>query len=376
MATVNSLSRQGIALPESRPSTRAHLFGPAIDFLCLGGGSLLLIACLSLLRLYANIDVAIVGTSIFVAHFINNPHFANSYQLFYAKFRDKLTSTQYSKELRYRYAFAGIVVPIALGTFMASCILSDSVLMLSQAANIMVLLVGWHYVKQGYGILMVLSALEKKFFDNNQKRLLLMNAYCCWACFWLATNWLVSERNLWGIKHYMIAVPDSLLVASAGIAAVSSLLTLGMIFRKWRHRSVSGNGVVAYLTTLYIWLALLTDPLYAFVVPACHSLQYLVVVWRYRANFEAAQEGARRGSMSLRLGTFIVTGVILGYLGFWMLPELLDGTLSYNNAIFGNSVFLFAFWVFINIHHYMMDNVMWRRGNPETAKYVFGTGLH
>jgi hypothetical protein len=174
----------------------------------------------------------------------------------------------------------------------------------------------------------------------------------------------------------MIAVPDSLLVASAGIAAVSSLLTLGMIFRKWRHRSVSGNGVVAYLTTLYIWLALLTDPLYAFVVPACHSLQYLVVVWRYRANFEAAQEGARRGSMSLRLGTFIVTGVILGYLGFWMLPELLDGTLSYNNAIFGNSVFLFAFWVFINIHHYMMDNVMWRRGNPETAKYVFGTGLH
>jgi len=23
------------------------------------------------------------------------------------------------------------------------------------------------------------------------------------------------------------------------------------------------------------------------------------------------------------------------------------------------------------VHHYFLDNVMWRRGNPEVAKYLF-----
>jgi hypothetical protein len=30
------------------------------------------------------------------------------------------------------------------------------------------------------------------------------------------------------------------------------------------------------------------------------------------------------------------------------------------------------FWIFINVHHYFLDNVMWRRENPDTGKYLFG----
>ena len=34
-------------------------------------------------------------------------------------------------------------------------------------------------------------------------------------------------------------------------------------------------------------------------------------------------------------------------------------------------MFLFVFWIFINVHHYFLDNVMWRRENPDTKKYLF-----
>ena len=39
--------------------------------------------------------------------------------------------------------------------------------------------------------------------------------------------------------------------------------------------------------------------------------------------------------------------------------------------VLGSSLFFFIVLIFINVHHYFLDNVMWRRGNPEVAKYLF-----
>jgi hypothetical protein len=36
------------------------------------------------------------------------------------------------------------------------------------------------------------------------------------------------------------------------------------------------------------------------------------------------------------------------------------------------SIALACAWLFINIHHYLLDNVMWRKGNPSVAKHLFG----
>lgn len=29
------------------------------------------------------------------------------------------------------------------------------------------------------------------------------------------------------------------------------------------------------------------------------------------------------------------------------------------------------FWVFINVHHYLLDTVMWRKGNPDVKRHLF-----
>jgi hypothetical protein len=54
------------------------------------------------------------------------------------------------------------------------------------------------------------------------------------------------------------------------------------------------------------------------------------------------------------------------------LPYLLDASFSYDKRVFGPTLFVSLFYIFINVHHYFLDNVMWRRGNPDIQKHVFG----
>jgi len=356
------------------------LFSPLVDFLCLGGGSLLLVALIASAQFFIDLRPQIIVASALVAHFVNNPHFANSYQLFYSKFREKLASERYAKGMRVRYAFAGIVVPAGLFSFILCCALTSNATLLTKAVGAMSFLAGWHYVKQGYGILIVTSVLKKAFFSTVEKRIALISAYCCWICFWLGANYSLAKRDFFGIQYYTAAVPQWLLIASLAVAIFTTLATTWMFLRKWHleNRWLALNGVLAYLMTIYAWLLLLLDPLYVFVIPACHSLQYLLIVWRYRINLE--NDGTKTdgmpfanimGNSKFRFALFVAVGIVLGYLGFWHLPELLDEFVRYDRASFGASLFLFSFWIFINIHHYAMDNVMWRRGNPDTTKYLF-----
>lgn len=114
-------------------------------------------------------------------------------------------------------------------------------------------------------------------------------------------------------------------------------------------------------------------------VPAFHSLQYLVIVWRAEKNRAelAADHASASGSgkrMLPPIATFMLSAFVLGLAGFWWLPRLFDRVVPYDSEIFGGTVFMFVFWMFINIHHYFMDNVIWRRDNPDTARALFHMG--
>jgi len=92
------------------------------------------------------------------------------YQMFYRNFRTKAFGGSYPRALRLRYVLAGIVVPAALIAFLAAGALSRSPRVLAYGANLMFFLVGWHYVKQGYGILIVDSVQKRLMFRIAPKR--------------------------------------------------------------------------------------------------------------------------------------------------------------------------------------------------------------
>src|SRR5262249_36556371 len=74
---------------------RAYVFGPVIDFLCLGGGSLIVCAALVLFLPQGLPQAQQAGLTALLVTAINQPHFAHSYQLFYANFRDKAFGAAY-----------------------------------------------------------------------------------------------------------------------------------------------------------------------------------------------------------------------------------------------------------------------------------------
>lgn len=349
-----------------------------MDFFALGGFTFIVVPLFFLLPKTSQPTVAAVSFAL--ANIIKHPHFAHSYQLFYRGFWNKVSDTGISAIFRLRYAVAGVLVPIVLGLFLIVNFLRQDIATLGLAGNLMAFLVGWHYVKQGYGMLIVQSVLKRQFFRDAEKRLLVLNSYVCWMSSWLLLNYLLGQRNTWGIEHLLIPINVRFVYVSGAIALLSTAAMATMLARKkWDKRlPVPWAGIVAYVVSIYIWLFAALLPMLILIVPVLHSLQYLLVVWRFELNFEKQRIVSKGLLQSVftntaikRFSIFVGLGVLLGYVGFFALPYYLESHVKFGQKVFSSGVFLFMTWIFINVHHYFIDNVLWRRENPETGKYLF-----
>ncbi|HXK17876.1 MAG TPA: hypothetical protein VNG33_08740, partial [Polyangiaceae bacterium] len=70
------------------------------------------------------------------------------------------------------------------------------------------------------------------------------------------------------------------------------------------------------------------------------------------------------------LGTWTACALGLGLMLFHLLPSALDATFvdarSARLTDLGPTPYFAALFTFVNLHHYFMDFVIWRRENPET----------
>lgn len=355
---------------------RGYLHHPWVDFICLGGGSLIVI-CLLVMLPPEEYRAYTIATVMLLSHFINAPHFMHSYQIFYNGFPEKAAP---GAALRNRYLFAGIGVPALMVMFFAWCVATGDPISMGLAVNLMLFTVGWHYAKQGYGILMVESVLKRAFFTDREKTWLRGNALVIWAVSWVVANQKLAEQDFYGLTYITFGVPDWLFWAVMIVAGSTTLITAQIIARKALKGPVAWNGLAAYMTSAYVWLVLSQyNILLTLVVPCFHSLQYLAVVWRYKLNREQAVDDAPEKLLGLlnisrahvALIRFVWIATVAGAVFFWVIPLRLDVAISYQEQVFGTSMFLFMFVVFINVHHYFLDNVMWRRENPDIKQYLF-----
>ncbi|MGH6890798.1 MAG: hypothetical protein ACREEP_00930 [Dongiaceae bacterium] len=367
----------------TRQPSRAF-FSPTLDFLGLGGGALLLLPILAWM-IPDSANARALFVSVLLANVINQPHFAHSYQIFYRTFRSVVSDPGSDRKLYARYLWAGLGAPIFLTVFFVVALKWGGARTLGYAGNAMLFFVGWHYVKQGYGMLMVDAALRRSFFGEADKKILLINSYVCWAVSWLAANKAVAERDFWGLAYATIDVPIGLLWLGAVALVITTLFAAWTLFHHARaHRGgVPANGIAAYVAALYPWIFMVREPVLGAFIPAMHSLQYLVIVWRYQLNLEQAKLDAAEHPAWIRTPTFAPTkatvrfagfalrAVALGLFGFWVLPIALSMLVPYDRGQYGDYLFFFVLIIFINIHHYFIDNAMWRKENPHTLRHLF-----
>lgn len=358
-------------------------FGPWLDFLFMGGGSLIALPLLA--ALIPDSALPQVGFAIIVlAIVINHPHFAHSYQIFYGHYREIMRTPDTDPKFRRRYLWSGVGVPALLIGYFALAIGWSEPEMLRYSVNGMMFFAGWHYVKQGYGMLMVDAAMKRSYFSDIAKTVLLVNSYACWAASWLVVNRVVAERDFLGLSYYTFPVPDQAMTAALivlGLTTTMSLLILAQHVR--RHGAAFPiTGTAAYAAALYMWLFMNYDPELGALIPAFHSVQYLYMVWRYRLNVEADAPDAALpvevlnaelpvNRRSARFFAYVLSGTLLGFLGFWAVPAAMDHFVPYDKALFGSNLFLVMIWVFINVHHFFIDTAMWRKENPHTLQHLF-----
>ncbi len=355
-------------------ASRRRMMGIA-EFLAVGGLSLVILpfAIFAPETSWLGLTGATVA-GIWLVYVINDPHFAASYLIFYRNIRAKLTGQGIAAGERWRYWSAGVVMPGALFGWLAFAMATTSAWMLSWAVQAMFILVGWHYIKQGFGVLVVLSARRGIRFDGRERLAILVHAYSAWALAWTGVERFEGQGDMDGIAYVNFNLPEPVYWLALTVfwaSAAVLLIVLGRKFlaaRQWPPLTP----FTGFFVTLYLWQVLVNEWLaLAFLVPALHSLQYLVFVSRLETGRarEAAKSRPAKGRRHIflwRIALFAVSALGLGWLIFHAAPNQLDAAVAYDWETLGPTAFLAAISVFVNIHHYLMDNVIWRRGNPET----------
>ncbi len=370
-----------LAAEDAASSARVGRVSRIVEFLVVGGATLLLYPLLWLLRSSVGLDSAELAVGFLMfhgAHLINDPHFSVTYLLFYRDARRRAFGEVFGPRQRLRYLVAGVLVPLLLAAWLVSALARDSAYSLGLAIQAMFLLVGWHYVKQGFGVLSVLSARRGVLYSPHERRALLAHCFAGWAYAWANPASPVVEAEEKGIIYSSLAHPLWLERICAGAFALSTLVLVAVLLRKWRseRRRPPLAPLTGLLVSIWSWSVYSSaDPLLVYMIPALHSLQYLYFVWLLSKNQALAAERARVFGPPARQHLWLLaTGaLVLGFLLFHAAPELLDGArLSAHRRTretlgeLGATPYFAALFVFVNVHHYFMDNVIWRRENPDT----------
>ncbi|HBR68736.1 MAG TPA: hypothetical protein DEA55_05095 [Rhodospirillaceae bacterium] len=357
--------------PTARP-IQTSIVSPVADFLMVGGLTFVIFA-ISYLPIWDTVPKEFLRTAGFYLTFVLNfPHFIHGYQLLYEDYGRKISDIKAGMASRIRYIIAGIVSPLALIAFLAYGAMQPTVQIIGYAANAMLFLVGWHYVKQGYGILMMLSVRKKVFFDNIEKRILLANAYIVWLFSWLHLNFSIDRDVFHDIPVTMLDVPPQIMGAANAALIVWTIGIAVFLVKKFdRLKTLSFNGFTAYACALYGWvLFAFINPLALIFIPALHSLQYLLFVWKLAYEKTRESVGGAARSVFKDMLPFLAVGFTGGLVFFYLLPTNLDKMELYDVSIFGPQLFMFMFMIFLNVHHYFIDFAIWRRENPE-LQYLF-----
>jgi hypothetical protein len=354
-----------------------------VEFLLVGGITPLLFPISWLLRKKLGLDApeyAVGFLTFYGAYVINDPHFAVTYFLFYKDVSHRALGRDFSVAQRARYWLAGLIVPAVLIAWMMLALGLHSAQTLGWMIQLMYLLVGWHYVKQGFGVLAVLAARQGTSFLTSERRILLVHCFAGWAYAWANPAVAAGEFEEKGVVYWALAHPRWLELGTGAVLGASTLALFAMLWAKWRReRKLPFAPLLGFLITLWSWTIYSSfDRLVQYLIPALHSVQYLYFVWLMKKTEARQAEGPPSFGrpVAVRLGALALSALALGWSLFHGAPALLDGARVATSSTdpLGRTPFLASFFVMVSIHHYFMDYVIWRRDNPDT-KYLRGHGL-
>ena len=341
--------------PNDSASPRASaIISPVVDLLLVGGLSLIVFVPL-LLSGRSDLVLIGAGAQAWLAATINMPHFMASYRLVY---RDRATILS--------HRWASIYIPAILLGYTAVAVWE------AQYSGVLVIVLiavssaylAWHYTGQVWGMMASYSYLDGKGFDKSERFLIRTSLRILLA--WHVTWFLYTQ-----LENPSVVKPAYLLI-SLGTVAAFLLGAVGLV-RLWRRTGhiPSTRALVAWVA-IFVWYAVMArDPKAIFWIQIAHAVQYLAFPIRVEINRTTAASGR---SAARSAGHMVLYGAALLVVSY-LLARILPGTaMSIVGNAFGEEPGKAApvlLLMFINIHHYFTDGVIWKISNPAVRKELF-----
>jgi hypothetical protein len=184
-----------------------------------------------------------------------------------------------------------------------------------------------------------------------------------------------------GVVYFGVPRPAWLEHGALVVLVATLAWMLVVLARKARAGGLApiATPLVALVTSVWAWsIYSSVDPLVRYVVPALHSLQYLYVVRLFEEGRAREHEGPPSFGLParVRVGILAVSALALGVVLFHAAPSLFDAWLwprAQHRGPLGATPYFAAIYTIVNLHHYFMDAVLWRRHNPETRYLLVGS---
>jgi hypothetical protein len=334
-------------------ATAPSILSPVVDFLCVGGLSLIVLVPL-LLSGQTEIGFVSVAALVWIQTLINTAHFMASYRIVY---RDR------AMIMKHRWAAIG--VPAIMLAFIALALATESTVLVVLFFAVSSGYLAWHYTGQAWGMMASYGRLGGLSFDKSE-RLLIRSSLR------IMLVWHVTWFLHYAIKNPVVLEPvNALYTVVSGATIIAFALGMVGLGKAWRR-----TGKLPPIRALVPWLAIFAW--YAavarwgiaglFLVQFAHAIQYLEFPARVEVNRTSANKAARLGthmllySAALLALSFAITVIVPG-------PAMSVVTDALGIAQGSAAPVLILY--FINIHHYFTDGVIWKISNPEVRRDLF-----
>jgi hypothetical protein len=351
-----------------------------IDFWFLGGASIFFCLILyffqgfkdswAVSHHFTNI-VLVSGSLSLIA---NYPHFIISYKLAYSKGINFILKHFFQLILIPILMFVGIYFSYINWeqNFESFNFIFSGDEVLKFLLHVMWISVGWHYAKQTFGCMMVYANLDDYSFSPKQRILLRWSLLSVWWWNFFFSNDISGSSSFSGLTFEYLNTPRALVSglheATKWLSVIMFIATCYFVFYKnFKKGQRPSLNLLTPFIAFYLWWApsLRQHDFVFYLVPFFHSAQYLLFV----TTLERRKLNASNKSFEIHGTALILIIILISFFIFEYIPSSLDAVFK-TQENFKFWFFFVATQIFINIHHYFIDNVIWRFGQNDIKRYL------
>lgn len=327
-------------------NSRVPFVSTSIDFLCVGGFSIVVFAGFAFANYFGIKPNPILLSTIAgtISWFINWPHFSATLHRLYgdANSRAEFPHTVYlSPVIAIGGFFAGLLSPMDFAPLWAKTFFLWS---------------GYHFSAQSLGFSLLYARRDGVHLKFWEHRLFSVFCFAPFLFLNLVAETRTSNSTYFGVPIYSLRLPPIIQpILDNAMVAITVLFVLSVIFLRRRLGRWPHLFVILPLISQFCWFWLTrNNPGYSEFVPAFHSLQYLLIAWYMNAfSFRESPKLVLK-----RTGTWIVVNIAGGAFLFFVLPRFLSQT------VLGGGIskdFVFGMCLAcVQIQHFFVDGVIWK----------------